>query len=175
MAGRLFVMLRAAFFASLFIALWIWFVPRWLGGDPRHPQWSALPILVMLLGALVMLRCVWDFAWTGRGTPAPWDAPRHLVIRGLYRYVRNPMYVGMGLFLVGEAFVLPPITWRMLVVVLSAFAVVTLFILFYEEPTLRGLFGSEYEEYCRNVRRWIPRLTPFDKPRNAAVPSPHLE
>jgi len=162
------VMLRAAFFASLFIALWVWFVPRWLGGDPRHPQWSVAPVIVMVIGAVIMLRCVWDFAWTGRGTPAPWDAPRHLVIRGLYRYVRNPMYVGMGLFLVGEAFVLPPVTWRMLVIVVSAFAAVTLFILFYEEPTLRGLFGSEYEEYCRNVRRWIPRLRPFDNSQPAA-------
>jgi len=175
MAGRLFVMLRAAFFAALFVSLWTWFIPRWLGGDPRRPHWSAIPIVLMILGAIVMLECVWDFAWTGRGTPAPWDAPRRLVITGLYRYVRNPMYVGMGLFLIGEAFVLPDITRSMLLVVLAAFVAVTIFILVYEEPTLRSLFGEDYADYCRHVRRWIPRLTPFDKAGSAAVPSPDLE
>ena len=159
----IFVILRAALFAGLFVSLWTWFVPRWIAGGDLHPQWRVLPIVLMAMGAAIMLRCVADFAWTGRGTPAPWDPPRRLVVKGLYRYVRNPMYVGMAVFLIGEALVLPEITRDMLILVGVLALCVTGFIMGYEEPTLRRLFGSDYEEYCRNVRRWIPRLTPFDK------------
>lgn len=173
--GTLFVMLRAAFFAALFVALWTWLVPRWIAGGDLHPRWSVAPVVLMAIGGAIMLRCVWEFAWTGRGTPAPWDPPRRLVIRGLYRYVRNPMYLGMGIFLVGEALLLPEITREMLILLAVLAAAVTAFIVFYEEPTLRRLFGSDYAEYCRNVRRWLPRLTPFDKPNGAGLPSPHLD
>ena len=168
MKGTAFIMLRAALMASLFISLWTWFIPRWLAGGDLHPRWGILPIVLMVIGGAIMLRCVLDFAWTGRGTPAPWDPPRKLVVAGLYRYVRNPMYVGMGLFLVGEAILLPEITREMLIVVVCAWLAVYAFIFFYEEPTLRRLFGEDYVEYCRNVRRWIPRLTPFDNRKAAA-------
>jgi protein-S-isoprenylcysteine O-methyltransferase Ste14 len=168
MPSRLFVMLRAAFFAALFVSLWVWFIPRWLAGGDLHPRWNFVSGVLMGVGSAIMLRCVWDLAWTGRGTPAPFDPPRHLVVTGLYRWVRNPMYLGMALFLVGEAFLLPDITRGLLIVLASALAVVTLFIMAYEEPTLRRLFGDDYVEYCRNVRRWIPRLTPFDKSRARA-------
>ncbi len=110
-----------------------------------------------------MVRCVFDFAWTGRGTPAPFDPPRHLVVRGPYRWVRNPMYVGMWTFLIGEALALPAIRREMFVIIGAAWVLATTFILFYEEPMLRRLFGADYAEYCSNVRRWLPRLTPFDK------------
>ena len=168
MASRLFVILRAAFFATLFVSLWTWFIPRWLAGGDLHPRWNPVSIALMAIGALIMLRCVWDFAWSGRGTPAPWDPPRRLVITGLYRWVRNPMYLGMAIFLVGEALLLPDITRGLLIVLACALAVVTVFIMAYEEPTLRGLFGKDYVEYCRHVRRWIPRLTPFDNPKAGA-------
>lgn len=168
MASRLFVILRAAFFASLFVSLWTWFIPRWLAGGDLHPHWNAVSIVLMTIGGAIMLRCVWDFAWRGRGTPAPWDPPRRLVVTGLYRWVRNPMYLGMTLFLIGEAILLPDITRALLIVLACALAVVTIFIIVYEEPTLRGLFGEDYVEYCRHVRRWIPRLTPFDNPKGGA-------
>ncbi len=177
MSTRLFAIVRSAFFASLFIALWTWFVPRWIAGPDATlvPRWSALAVAFMVPGALIMLKCIWDFAWSGRGTPAPWDPPRRLVVAGLYRYVRNPMYVGMGLFLIGEAFLLPAVTRGLLITVAVFGAAATAFILAYEEPALREKFGGEYVEYCRHVRRWLPRLTPFDKARMAAVPSPDLE
>ena len=175
MAERLFTILRAAFFATLFVALWVWFIPRWLADGELQPRWSIPAIVLMVAGGLVMLKCVWDFAWTGRGTPAPFDPPRRLVVTGLYRYVRNPMYVGMGLFLAGEAVLLPQIARSMAILIVAAWAAITLFIIFYEEPTLRRLFGEDYMAYCRGVRRWIPRLTPFDKPSEAAVPSPDLD
>jgi protein-S-isoprenylcysteine O-methyltransferase Ste14 len=174
MGSRWFALIRAFIIGAIFVSLWTWFVPRWMGSS-MVPQWNLGPIFLMALGAAVMIRCVWDFAWTGRGTPAPFDPPRRLVITGLYRYVRNPMYVGMGLFLIGEALVLPDIGYKMLALVLILWIVVTLFIIFYEEPTLQSLFRDDYAEYRRNVRRWIPRLTPFDKSRSAAVPSPHLD
>ena len=168
MASRLFVIVRAAFFASLFVALWTWFIPRWLAGGDLHPRWNAISIVLMTIGGLIMLRCVWDFAWRGRGTPAPWDPPRKLVVTGLYRWVRNPMYLGMAIFLIGEALLLPDITRELLIVLACALAVVTVFIMAYEEPTLRGLFGEDYVEYCRKVRRWIPRVRPFDNDKARA-------
>jgi protein-S-isoprenylcysteine O-methyltransferase Ste14 len=178
MESRAFALARSIFFATLFVSLWTWFIPRWIAAS-RHvalePRWSAASIAFMVVGALIMLRCVWDFAWTGRGTPAPWDPPRRLVVRALYRWVRNPMYVGMGAFLIGEALLLPSIRDGMFLVIASAWAVVTAFIMLYEEPTLRRLFGADYEEYCRHVRRWIPRLTPFDKTSAPAVTSTHLD
>ena len=176
MSTRLFTIVRSAFFATLFIALWTWFVPRWIAGpEALTLRWSAVAIAFILPGALIMLECIWDFAWTGRGTPAPWDPPRRLVIAGLYRYVRNPMYAGMALFLVGEALLLPGVTRGLLVTIAIFVAAATVFIVAYEEPALRVKFGADYVEYCRHVRRWLPRLTPFDKARMAAVPSPDLE
>jgi len=111
-----FILARAAVVASLFVSLWIWIVPRWFArGAPLLPSWGVLPVLLMIAGGAVMLKCVWDFAWTGRGTPAPFDPPRRLVVAGLYRFVRNPMYVGMGLFLAGEALLLPSVRRQMLI------------------------------------------------------------
>jgi len=168
MANRLFALLRAAVVAALFVSLWTWFIPRWLAGGELHPRWSPAAVVLMAIGAGIMLRCVWDFAWTGRGTPAPFDPPRRLVVTGLYRWVRNPMYLGMAIFLVGEAILLPDIFGAMLLVLAGAWALVNGFILLYEEPKLRELFGDDYVEYCRNVNRWLPRLTPFDNVRQGA-------
>ena len=111
-----------------------------------------------VLGFAVAVKCMWDFGWAGHGTPAPIAAPQRLVVVGFYRYVRNPMYVGFfagwcSLWAVyGEA------NRRSLIVALVALAIAELFVRLYEEPTLRAKFGADYEEYCRNVPRWIPRL-----------------
>jgi protein-S-isoprenylcysteine O-methyltransferase Ste14 len=110
----------------------------------------------ILLGALTYLWCAWDFTFTGRGTPAPIDPPKELVVKGLYRYVRNPMYVGITLILTGEA-----LLFQSAVLLLYAGLLLVcahLFIVFYEEPTLKRLFGASYESYCKSVSRWIPRL-----------------
>jgi protein-S-isoprenylcysteine O-methyltransferase Ste14 len=161
MSSRWFALVRSALFAPLFVALWSWLIPGWIAAARHvplalHP--SPLALALMAAGALVMLRCVFDFAWSGRGTPAPFDPPRRLVVRGLYRWVRNPMYVGMGLFLVGEALALPAIRRELLAVAAAAWALATAFIRVYEEPTLRRSFGADYAEYCRHVRRWLPPL-----------------
>ena len=164
MGSRLFALARAAVVATAFVWIWTWFFPRWFASSKgvalvMRPGIAAYALMV--IGGAIMLKCVWDFAWTGRGTPAPFDPPRRLVVSGLYRWVRNPMYVGMGLFLIGEALLLPAVTREMLIMATVCWVVVTGFILVYEEPTLRRLFGEDYIEYCRHVRRWIPRLTPW--------------
>ena len=165
---RLFAILRSLIVAPLFIALWTYLVPRWIAGqnafaDPRPIGW-----IVVALGAVIGLPCVWEFAWRGLGTPAPFDPPKKLVISGPYRFVRNPMYVGMAFVFIGEAIVFPHITAVMLAMTAILFVVMTVFVMRYEEPTLRRMFGADYEEYCRHVHRWIPRLTPFDKAQTAA-------
>ena len=164
MARKLFALLRTLVVAPLFILLWLWWLPRWLAGpnvfaDPRPLGW-----IVVAIGAVVALPCMWQFAWRGVGTPAPWDPPRQLVVSGPYRYVRNPMYVGMGVAIVGFAIVFPHGTNVFLGELGAAFALVFAFIVLYEEPTLRSTFGDAYLEYCRNVRRWIPRLSPWYAP-----------
>lgn len=110
----------------------------------------------MLMGILIYLRCAWDFTFTGRGTPAPIDPPKELVVKGLYRYVRNPMYVGVLLILLGEA-----LLFESVVVLLYALLLLSashLFVIFYEEPTLARMFGASYERYRQSVRRWLPRV-----------------
>lgn len=164
MAKQLFALARSLLFAALFVALWTWFMPQWLAEGRRlHPDPNPLAIVLMTIGGFIMARCVFDFAWRGLGTPAPFDAPRRLVVSGLYRWVRNPMYAGMGFFLAGEALFLPQITRQMLIMAALLWGSVTIFIVVYEEPVLRQKFGEEYESYCRHVHRWLPRLTPFDK------------
>jgi protein-S-isoprenylcysteine O-methyltransferase Ste14 len=109
---------------------------------------------LIVLGVAVYLSCQWHFAIFGRGTPAPIDAPSRFVAVGLYRHVRNPMYLGVLSVILGWATV-----FQMAVLLWYALAVATavhLFVLFYEEPHLRRVFGREYEEYCAQVNRWLP-------------------
>jgi protein-S-isoprenylcysteine O-methyltransferase Ste14 len=146
-----------------FFALWFWLLPRWLGFrfDTAAARWRWIAAVPSVLGFAVALRCVWDFGSAGHGTPAPFAAPKKLVVVGFYRFVRNPMYLGffvgwLGLWVVfGRANIAAVAT--VAVVVLS----VILFVRLYEEPTLRKAFGAEYEEYCRHVPRWFPHLRPW--------------
>ena len=115
--------------------------------------------LLIITGAAVLLRCVWEFIVVGRGTLSPVEPPRHLVVTGLYRYVRNPMYVGVFLVLLGE--ILFFASSALLIYTIAWFICVNLVVLLYEEPGLRSKFGQSYDDYCSGVRRWIPaRRTP---------------
>jgi protein-S-isoprenylcysteine O-methyltransferase Ste14 len=107
-------------------------------------------------GLLFYLASAWNFVEQGKGTPAPIDPPKLLVSSGPYRFVRNPMYVGGVLILLGEAIFCTSIL--LLVYLCFIWLTFHLFIVFYEEPHLRKVFGTEYEEYCRNVGRWVPDL-----------------
>src|SRR5438105_15311034 len=161
MTKRLFAVLRSALIAPIFISIWTWFLPRWFGGARAFEQPRLLGLSIATLGVLLLIACAWNFAWRGLGTPAPFDPPRRLVISGPYRFVRNPMYVGFGIALIGEAIVFPHAAPVILGMMLILWALVSVFVLVYEEPTLRRLFGVDYENYCRSVNRWIPRLRPF--------------
>lgn len=155
------VLLRAVTYAALFIGLVLVFLPArvlaWSG--ITRPAVIGLPqvagVALLAAGAALAIWCVLTFAVVGRGTPAPFDPPRRLVVRGPYRAVRNPMYIGAGLALAGAALFyqsLPLLGYT------GLFALVThLFVVGYEEPTLRRTFGDEYEAYRRRVRRWWPR------------------
>ena len=116
------------------------------------PQLAAL--VPLAAGAAAYAWCAYEFATAGRGIPAPIDHPKQLVVTGLYRYVRNPMYLGVLVFLLGEAlfleypaFVLYTMGWLL---------IVHLLVLVYEEPNLRNKFGGSYDSYMQSVRRWIP-------------------
>ena len=114
----------------------------------------ALALCLMTVGAVIYLRCVWDFAVFGKGTPSPIDAPKRLVIRGLYRYSRNPMYVGLLTLIAGWA-----ILYGSIILVGYAVALFVFFSLFVhlsEEPRLTREFGAEYEAYLEQVDRWLP-------------------
>jgi protein-S-isoprenylcysteine O-methyltransferase Ste14 len=115
-----------------------------------------LGFLVLLASILVLLDSFARFALQGIGTPAPVLPTRHLVVTGLYRYVRNPMYVGVVSAVLGQSMILENL-------VLLGYAALVwfishLFVVTYEEPALRRTFGKEYQFYCANVPRWIPRL-----------------
>ena len=126
------------------------------GRPPATGPVLAVASIVLCLGLAIYSACVWDFATVGRATPAPIDAPRVLVSGGLYRYTRNPMYVGVLTVIGGWA-----VLYRDARLVLYALVVWTCFHLFtvlYEEPHLAGEFGEQYAAYCSRVPRWLPRL-----------------
>jgi protein-S-isoprenylcysteine O-methyltransferase Ste14 len=151
---------------AAFFSLWFWLLPQWLGfrvemAGATHWRWlAALP---SVLGFAVALRCVWDFGWTGHGTPAPMAPPQRLVVVGFYRYVRNPMYLGFAAGWIGLWVIFGHANIALIAAVVAVALGVHMFVFFYEEPTLRGKFGADYEEYCRNVHRWWPRVRGWDK------------
>ena len=158
----MFVLARTITYAALFIALVLIYPPvrvlSW-SGIVRPAGMGAPQLAGMILGAAgaaVALWCVFAFAFIGRGTPAPFDPPRRLVIRGPYRFVRNPMYMGAGLALASAALFYE--SWPLLGYAGLFLLVTHLFVVLYEEPTLRRTFGQEYETYCGQVRRWWPKV-----------------
>lgn len=160
--GTTFIVIRAVTYATLFVGVLLVFLPARIvavAGMTRPPGLGALEITGMVLaaaGAFLALWCVLAFALVGKGTPAPFDPPRRLVITGPYRHVRNPMYLGAALALAGAAlFYRSPALLAYAVLFLTAAHV---FVLGYEEPTLARLFGADYQAYRARVRRWLPRL-----------------
>jgi protein-S-isoprenylcysteine O-methyltransferase Ste14 len=122
---------------------------------PTVVSWiAAAPIL--LAGSAVLMRCMWDFAVAGRGTPAPIDPPKELVVRGLYRHVRNPMYLAVESILIGEAILFSSRALLVYAAVVVVFF--TAFVVLYEQPTLEAKFGDSYRRYRREVPAWFPRL-----------------
>jgi protein-S-isoprenylcysteine O-methyltransferase Ste14 len=109
-----------------------------------------------IVGGVILLWSFWNFLHEGHGTPAPVDPPKELVAVGFYRYVRNPMYVGILAMIIGHFLWFG--YWYLLVYAGVVFLAFHTFVTFYEEPTLKRTFGAAYEDYRRNVPRWIPRF-----------------
>jgi protein-S-isoprenylcysteine O-methyltransferase Ste14 len=154
------LVLRAAIFTIIGPGLVLVGIPYWiLSGKPREvvslmPRLSGL--VLMAVGAALLFWCFGEFVVRGRGTPAPYDPPKKLVTTGLYRFVRNPMYIALVMALGGEALFFG--SRSLWIYAAAAWLAFHLRILLYEEPALRRLFGAEYETYRAAVPRWIPRF-----------------
>ena len=157
----MFALARAITYAALFIGFFLVYLPARIlaRAGISSPPAVGLPQvaggLLAAAGAALAVTCVFVFGTVGKGTPAPFDPPRRLVVRGPYAWVRNPMYVGAWLALAGAALYFESVG---LLVFDGLFILATVgFVLLYEEPTLRRLFGGEYDRYCAAVGRWWPR------------------
>ena|SRR5438876_606932 len=155
------LLLRSIFFTFLQPGTVAVLIPYWLisnrsaGVLSDHQPFRYLGLPLIVIGAAGLLWCIWKFFSEGRGTISPIDPPKHLVVRGLYRYVRNPIYVSVVTVLLGEAIFflsVPVLIEAGIVIVLT-----NLWVAYYEEPVLRRQFGESYERYSQTVGRWIPR------------------
>jgi protein-S-isoprenylcysteine O-methyltransferase Ste14 len=157
--ARFLVALRAALYAGCFFLLWGWLAVEVRAYDGSIggalPVWGRpLGAALALAGGPLMAWCVVVFVTAGRGTPAPFDAPRRFVAVGPYRAVRNPMYLGAVSLLTGVGlWIRSP---AIVVLAVAGLGLAHVFVLLYEEPTLEREFGSEYREYRERVNRWLP-------------------
>ena len=155
--SAVFLVLAPGFVAGL--------VPWWISGWRLKPPFLGITIvrfaggILVALGLVGLLDSVRRFAVQGLGTPAPIFPTRHLVVSGLYRYVRNPMYAAIVSTVLGQGLILGNLSLLAYGGIL--WLLFNAFVLVYEEPTLRASFGSEYEDFCAEVPRWIPRITPW--------------
>lgn len=152
--------MRALVYTALFVWLWGWVA---LGVRPYDERLGgplgswAIPLgwALIAVGAVLAVSCQWVFILRGRGTPAPFDAPREVVAAGIYRFVRNPMYLAGFVILVGFGFV--ERSGAILIFSVLWLLLVHLAVVLLEEPDLRRKFGSSYEQYRQAVPRWVPR------------------
>jgi protein-S-isoprenylcysteine O-methyltransferase Ste14 len=154
---------------AAFFSLWLWLLPSWLGfrvNTTETASWRWIFVVPSVLGFAVALRCIWNFGWTGHGTPVPIAPPQKLVTVGFYRYSRNPMYGGFFTGWISLWIIFGRANFSLIAAALLVVVGVALFVQFYEEPTLRKKFAADYELYCKNVPRWIPRLHPWRQPAN---------
>ncbi len=154
------ILLKTIVFSILIPGTVTVLVPYWLltssSASPplQFGYFRYLGILPAIVGVAIYLWCAWDFTFAGRGTPAPIDPPKELVVRGLYQYARNPMYVGILSILIGEALFFE--STRLMVYVAVAFLFYFSIVLIYEEPVLKRKFGDSYRTYCQTTPRWLP-------------------
>lgn len=137
-----------------------WLITGWRIKSGTATTWLLRPIGIVLVvaGGAILVHSFVRFVVDGIGTPAPIAPTQHLVVGGAYRFVRNPMYLGVAALILGQALIFA--SWSLAAYGAAAMLVTHLFVVGYEEPTLSNTFGEEYAAYRRAVRRWIPRLTP---------------
>jgi protein-S-isoprenylcysteine O-methyltransferase Ste14 len=158
--GHLFVRAVVAFMALPGMAAFL--IPAFIGYvDPWDIPFFAPGILIVAFGTIVVLLCIRDFYVGGKGTLAPWSPPQELVVVGLYRFVRNPMYLGVLCLVAGWA-----VLFRSPVLVAYDVVLILVFhlrVIKVEEPWLRKRFGDSWEKYQKHVPRWFPRKTAWEK------------
>lgn len=158
--SRLALALRALLAAAWFALCFFVALPAtvlWASGAPFPPPLglgAALGVSLILLAHYVLLQHVAAFVDIGEGTHAPFDPPRKLVVRGLYRRVRNPMYLIYTFIIAGEALVFA--SWELLLYAFAFLGVAHLYVTTVEEKQLAARFGDEWSAYARDVRRWLP-------------------
>jgi protein-S-isoprenylcysteine O-methyltransferase Ste14 len=139
-----------------------WLLTRWQARE-LLPYWAPMRVLggiLLVAGLIALIRAFVRFVMEGLGTPAPIAAPERLVVGGVYRYVRNPMYVAVLAAIVGQGLLLGQL--GLLLYAAATWLVVAAFVRWYEEPTLTRRFGEDYETYRRAVPAWWPRLRPWE-------------
>ncbi len=138
-----------------------WWITRWHVQPPllRFPPLRVVGALLIIASIPVLLDSFARFALKGLGTPAPIFPPRHLVVSGLYRHIRNPIYVAVVSAIMGQGLFFGNL--RLLEYGALIWLGFHVFVLAYEEPKLRATFGAEYETFCAHVPRWLPRLRPW--------------
>ena len=165
LSKRLYTAVLTFFLTLFYVALMCYFVPRLIlkpDFNVFNLEMNALffiGLVPIILGLLTLIGFLWGFIAAGTGTPVPYDMPEELMVRGSYRFVRNPEYVGGCLLLVGQAILFKSFGFLLYGAVL--FLLFHLLVLFVEERMLKQKFGKLYEQYCASVPRWIPRLRPF--------------
>ena len=167
--ARVFAFLGSAVFLFVAPGTVAGLVPWWIGRWRVHASFfgfaavRAVGVLLVAAGVGLLLETFLRFALNGIGTPAPVLPTKHLVVSGSYRYVRNPMYVAVVSLILGQGLIFGDI--RIFVYGICAWLIMHIFVLIYEEPTLRRTFTAEFADYTANVPRWIPRLTPWREQR----------
>lgn len=154
------ILLKTVLFSVLVPGTVVLVIPRLL--VTQRPLWDGLDfgslryagLVPLLAGFILYYASARDFVVRGKGTPAPIDPPTELVVSGPYRMVRNPMYLSGVLILGGEVLLYSSLFLLLYLCVI--WLVFHLFVVFYEEPHLREIFGAAYEDYCRSVSRWLP-------------------
>ena len=134
-------------------------ITGWRRPDDPVAWVDALGRLLVLAGAAVLVHAFVAFAWHGRGTPSPSAPTERLVVEGAYRHVRNPMYVAVLAVVLGQVLLFT--SWGLSAYLVVLALTVDVFVHTYEEPTLREAYGRAYDEFCENVPRWLPRVTPW--------------
>ncbi|MGV0791100.1 methyltransferase family protein [Mycolicibacterium sp. XJ1819] len=151
----------AAFFVATpgtVVGLIPWLITKWVVPESRPPTWLVLGAVLIVAGLIPPVHAFVEFVKAG-GTPMPVAPTQRLVVTGFNRFVRNPMYVGLLIAILGQALLFGS-AWLVVYAVIG-WVVTASFVRWYEEPTLVRTYGQQYEEYRRNVRAWIPRLTPW--------------
>ena len=153
--------LRSVLWTILFPGFFAGFLPwQYFGVSAVRIDWTNVlhvaGLILVASGSALLIACIVEFARRGRGTLSPVDPPKELVVQGLYRYVRNPMYLSVSAIVLGEVLLTKSVP--LFIYWIVWFACVNLFVMGYEEPYLRRQFGESYGAYTRSVGRWIPRI-----------------